>query len=608
MVLTDDVLERVWDNRFAPLRLLGSGGQGRVVLARDQVLKRDVAVKLRPVGPDDDRGELLNEARVLLSIPPHRGVAMVRADFFDHGYHGLVMDYVTGATLREQMAGPVTSEAQLMQVREWVRAIAAALDHLHAQSPSIVHGDVKPSNVVLDEHSQAPVLVDFGMATGDRATPAGQGTRGFAAPELSRGQATPAADVYGLAATAYALLTGERPSPGGGTELAPAVRAVLARGLSASPAARPGSAGEFAHALSDALGLPEPVASTKARRPRTLVALGVALAAGAALLFATNRSPTTPRVAANASATSTQAPPANVELVTPVSTPTSAAPSPSTVRTGATTVPVAGTPAMPVAQLALLTGEQLQVVAISPAGEPAELSAVASGATGWTTAARIRAGQLLLYRRSDGHNRLVEIDSAGAITLGRTNPEVPAGLSHVVGLGQGIVFFYRQSDGYAATHRYGERLRLADQDSYPATQNLGGYDRVEAADGVVVLYRSATGAARLVRFDDLGAIRVGPEQSLAARWTVVAPLAGDALLGMDAAGEASLVRVRGDGLVATRVGRFAGPWTDAARFGGGALLYDRASGHGAVLGLTGNDVREVTRFSLAPRGVLAAVD
>ena len=82
---------------------------------------------------------------------------------------------------------------------------AEALDHLHRHTPPVVHGDVKPSNLILTGDGRL-VLVDFGIAGAAMHAPAA-GTAGYLAPEILVGAWTPAVDVFGLAATAWTLET-----------------------------------------------------------------------------------------------------------------------------------------------------------------------------------------------------------------------------------------------------------------------------------------------------------------------------------------------------------------------------------------------------------------
>jgi serine/threonine protein kinase len=85
--------------RFVHLGPLGGGGQGVVERALDTATDRVVALKVRPIGPATDRDAILDEARVLLALPPHPNVALARADFFDGDRHVLVMDFADGPNL-----------------------------------------------------------------------------------------------------------------------------------------------------------------------------------------------------------------------------------------------------------------------------------------------------------------------------------------------------------------------------------------------------------------------------------------------------------------------------------------------------------------------------
>ena len=89
-----------------------------------------------------------------------------------------------------------------------------ALEHLHTHDPTVVHGDVKPANLILTSSGRI-VLVDFGLSSRPTDDLRRAGTAGYVAAEVAAGaRPTAASDVYSLAATAVALLTGEPPSGG----------------------------------------------------------------------------------------------------------------------------------------------------------------------------------------------------------------------------------------------------------------------------------------------------------------------------------------------------------------------------------------------------------
>jgi class 3 adenylate cyclase len=241
----------------------GAGAQGTVWRAFDQQHDRDVALKIRPVGNEDDRQALLTEARTLLNLRPHAGLPLVREDFFQDDLYVLVMDWVPGRTLAELIESQGDPGLAPTVAIGILRQLAAALDHLHSHRPPVVHGDVKPANVVLDPEGRI-VLVDFGLV----GMPGPAGTPGFVAPDVAtEGLVTPAADIYGLAATAVSLFTGSAPLHGrpAWEGLDPMVVGALERGvrrgLAIDPERRPSSASELIERLSGALSgaLPEGV-------------------------------------------------------------------------------------------------------------------------------------------------------------------------------------------------------------------------------------------------------------------------------------------------------------------------------------------------------------
>jgi predicted ATPase/class 3 adenylate cyclase/predicted Ser/Thr protein kinase len=241
--------------RYEPLAVAGRGGQGEVLKALDHQHGRHVALKVCNVRSDTERASVLQEARVLLELTPHSALPLVREDFFEEDRYYLVMDWIEGPNLQRVVEDRGDPGLPLATVLSYVAPVAEALAHLHAHTPAVVHQDVKPANIILAQGDRV-VLVDFGVAR--RAGQAGPvaGTAGFAAPELGSGlPPTPATDVYGLAATTFALLTGSPPAgvrpdwegvPVAGVG---SVERTLATALSVRPARRPGSAAEFMQRL-----------------------------------------------------------------------------------------------------------------------------------------------------------------------------------------------------------------------------------------------------------------------------------------------------------------------------------------------------------------------
>jgi hypothetical protein len=185
-----------------------------------------------------------------------------------------VMELVEGEPLSDVITRNAAGHTpiELEFIGRIVEEVGDALESIHALG--IVHRDVKPANVLLDPSADRSVLVDVGVARRREEEIDAAGTPGYAAPECFLDQAeTPASDVYGLAATAYAMLTGRAPYEGGELldliarqmnqepprpsrlrpGLPPAVDAVLAKALAARPADRFASAPAFAVALSRAL-------------------------------------------------------------------------------------------------------------------------------------------------------------------------------------------------------------------------------------------------------------------------------------------------------------------------------------------------------------------
>ena len=306
--------ENVLPPRYERPERIARGGMGEIYRAEDAHLARTVAVKVLSERFADNEAIRVRFTREGLAAA-RLSKAPSTVTIFDVGEHEgrpyIVMEYLAGGSLADRLAreGP----QPLSRTLDWLGQAAAALDAAHASG--IVHRDVKPANLLLDDDDCVKVA-DFGVASAAHLasfTEAGTvvGTAGYLAPEQARGEtATPASDNYALAVVAFELLTGGRPferesstaeamahvsapippASADNPELPPEVDEVLARGLAKEPKQRFGSCADFVHALRDALHeaagrttvaalSPTPQASRR-RFPVGLVALGAALLVG----------------------------------------------------------------------------------------------------------------------------------------------------------------------------------------------------------------------------------------------------------------------------------------------------------------------------------------
>lgn len=226
--------------RFVVERPLGAGGMGEVYLATDTVLRRRVAIKRVAARWRDDpqrREQLLQEAERCSSLN-HPNIAAIYDVLQDEATAELVivMEYVDGVTLRPSIGTPVDRETFFRIALPCAEAIAAA------HQRGIIHGDLKPENIMLGRNlARAPntyasaqpevfadsgmvKVLDFGLAihsddksdettlTRDALERDTRGTLGYVAPEVLRGSTpTPPADVFALGVIFYELLTGKHP-------------------------------------------------------------------------------------------------------------------------------------------------------------------------------------------------------------------------------------------------------------------------------------------------------------------------------------------------------------------------------------------------------------
>jgi len=302
--------------RYLVEDVIGRGGFAVVYRAVDTVLERTVALKvLDPAAQHDPTigRRFALEGRAAASLD-HPAIVPVY-DAGDHdGVLWMAMRLVDGRPLDQVLAsGRRLGPDEVVAV---VEQIGAALDHAHVRG--VVHRDVKPSNLLLEQDDPYRVhLADFGIAatarSAGRYTAGFLGTAAYMAPEQSRpSEVGPAADRYSLACVAYEVVAGRPPFPGDDQVALlhahatapvppigdPRVDAVMQRALAKDPAARPSSGAELAAELRRALapsapppppGAPvgDPHRAAPRRRSGPLVGGAVALAvAGAAAVAA----------------------------------------------------------------------------------------------------------------------------------------------------------------------------------------------------------------------------------------------------------------------------------------------------------------------------------
>src|SRR5439155_1840673 len=159
LVTGDEKRDRLLGERYRLIQRIDEGGAGEVWRGRDERLEGDVAVKILGEGADEAfRARFTDEARRAATVS-HPNVVTV----FDQGQDGpdayMVMEYVRGRTLRDVVEE--RGALGLVEAARIVSQVADALDAAHAAG--VIHCDVKPANVILDERGIAK-LTDFGIA------------------------------------------------------------------------------------------------------------------------------------------------------------------------------------------------------------------------------------------------------------------------------------------------------------------------------------------------------------------------------------------------------------------------------------------------------------
>jgi hypothetical protein len=268
---------------------LSQGAMGAVYTATNTVTGEPAAVKRMLDRENVARFEI--EARLLSQLEHPRVVKVLDHFQDDQGLYYIVMELVQGTDLGECLKVNGSPGLPVRDAIEYTRQTCEALQYVHEQQ--IVHRDVKPQNMILGEGGIT--LVDFGVARelGETDTgTVGVGTPRFMAPEVfAGGQVTPRADVFGVAATLWNLITGKAPVYADDTPLAemypevsPELEESLRAGLHILPERRVASVSAFAAALGSPLiesqGASLALSLKQTDAPRSLIEAVVRTAAG----------------------------------------------------------------------------------------------------------------------------------------------------------------------------------------------------------------------------------------------------------------------------------------------------------------------------------------
>ncbi len=204
--------------RYRVERLLGVGSFGRVYLAHDDQLMRDVAIKVPRntlVMDPASMEEFLHEARAAAKLNHPNIVPVFDVGSSDSCPCFVVSKFIEGFDLEVRIQ---TQTLSMMKSVEIVATVAEALHYAHKQG--MVHRDIKPGNVLIDNEDDRPMIADFGLVLREQDLGTGArlaGTPSYMSPEQARGEAHRVdgrADIFSLGVVMYVLLTGRRPFTG----------------------------------------------------------------------------------------------------------------------------------------------------------------------------------------------------------------------------------------------------------------------------------------------------------------------------------------------------------------------------------------------------------
>ena len=212
--------QQLQNGKFTIQKVLGGGGYGVTYSAIDANTNNIVAIKtlnhIYQSKPDFEQQQdnFVREAfRLAKCKHPH--IVKVHDVIKENGLWGMVMEYIQGQDLAVYINQKVKLSSD--EALKYINQIGIALEYIHQQG--MLHRDVKPNNIMLRQNKQEAVLIDFGLARefdlNQTGSMTNSKTEGYAPIEQyeRRGKFGPYTDIYALAATLYALLTGDTPLP-----------------------------------------------------------------------------------------------------------------------------------------------------------------------------------------------------------------------------------------------------------------------------------------------------------------------------------------------------------------------------------------------------------
>lgn len=222
--MTEDMVQlklgSVLAERYEIVKRLGGGGMGNVYLAQDKRLADAHRAVKEMIGQFTDEAsrtkaidDFKRESQLLASLE-HPSIPTIYDYFVVEGRYYLVMKYINGSDLEQQLEKASDGFLPEKTVTEWAIQLCDVFDYIHNLEPPIIYRDMKPANVMLDLKANRIMLVDFGIArlvAPTQKNVTAIGTMGYAPPELFAGKVGPTSDIYSLGATMFHLLTGADP-------------------------------------------------------------------------------------------------------------------------------------------------------------------------------------------------------------------------------------------------------------------------------------------------------------------------------------------------------------------------------------------------------------